>query len=194
MKKAVWATFYHKCSTDEEPRHEYCQPGQKTWCKWCIAEAEGRIASFHHEPALSETVQEVVHLIYEALSTDDLLQRCTGGNTQNDNECFNSCVWKLAPKHLHCGVKTIEISAYIAAGIFNEGFSSVLKTMNTLGIAVGINSRNFAENTDSKRIAAAEKSMSEFAKKARIEKLSAQVQQNRMFEEEEGIVYAGIAD
>lgn len=195
MRKAVWATFHHKCSTDENPKHEYCPPGENSWCKWRVAEAEGRLANFHHVPPLSESVQTAIRPVYEALSNDDLLQRCTGGNTQNDNESFNACVWKQAPKHLHCGVQTIEISAYIAAGIFNEGYSSVLKTMSTLGINIGPNSRHLAEKIDSKRMEAAEANMSEFAKKARIEKLFMQVQQNRMFEEEEGIMYgAGIAD
>lgn len=67
--------------------------------------------------------------------------------------------------------------------------------MNTLGIIVGPNSKNFAVKTDEKRIAAADKNMSEFAKKARIEKINMQVQQNNIFEEEEGTLYAaGIAD
>ncbi|XP_071556740.1 uncharacterized protein [Temnothorax nylanderi] len=165
------------------------------WCKWRVAEATGQLADFHHEPALQESVQKAIRPVYEALSSDDLLQRCTGGNTQNDNESFNACIWKLAPKHLHCGVQTIRIAAYIAAGIFNEGYSSILKTMNTLGIIIGPNSKNFAVKTDEKRIAAADKNMSEFAKKARIEKINMQVQQNNIFEEEEGTLYgAGIAD
>lgn len=133
--------------------------------------------------------------MYEALSSDDLLQRCTGGNTQNDNESFNACIWKLAPKHLHCGVQTIKIAAYIAAGIFNEGYSSILKTMNAVGIIIGPNSRNFAVQTDERRVAAAEENTSEQAKNARIEKINAQIQKNIFFEEEEGPLYGpGIAD
>ncbi|XP_077258532.1 uncharacterized protein LOC143895352 isoform X2 [Temnothorax americanus] len=195
MKKAVWATFHHKCSTDDEPKHDNCPPGENSWCKWRVAEATGRLADFHHEPALQESVQKAIRPVYEALSSNDLLQRCTGGNTQNDNESFNACIWKLAPKHLHCGVETIRIATYIAAGIFNEGYSSILKTMNTLGIIVGPNSKNFAVKTDEKRIAAADKNMSEFVKKARIEKINMQIQQNNFFEEEEGTLYgAGMAD
>jgi len=195
MKKAVWATFHHKCSKDDEPNHGDCPPGENSWCKWRIAEAAGKLDDFHHEPALHESVQKTVRPVYEALSSDDLLQRCTGGNTQNDNESFNATVWKLAPKHLHCGVETIRISAYIAAGIFNEGYSSVLKTMSILGIVIGTNSRTLATKNDKQRITAAEKKLSEFAKKARIEKIGLQVQQQHLFEEEEEIMYGpGIAD
>ncbi|KYQ55981.1 hypothetical protein ALC60_05095 [Trachymyrmex zeteki] len=190
LLNAARSTFIQCKAVAEEKEQNMKAGNTETHLK-----AEGRLANFHHVPPLSESVQTAIRPVYEALSNDDLLQRCTGGNTQNDNESFNACVWKQAPKHLHCGVQTIEISAYIAAGIFNEGYSSVLKTMSTLGINIGPNSRHLAEKIDSKRMEAAEANMSEFAKKARIEKLFMQVQQNRMFEEEEGIMYgAGIAD
>ena len=48
------------------------------------------------------------------------------------NESFNTTVWRLSPKHLHLGLKVVENSAYIAAGIFNEGFSLVLRIINLL--------------------------------------------------------------
>lgn len=114
---------------------------------------------------------------------------------KNDNESFNACLWKLVPKHLHCGEQTIRTAAYIASGIFNEGYSSILKTMQTLGIVIGTNSRNFAAKTDEERVKSANAKQSELMKKARIEKMSAQVQQNMLFEDEEGTLYgAGIAD
>jgi len=71
-----------------------------------------------------------------------------GGHTQNANESFNATIWRLAPKHLNFGLKIIKISAYIAAGIFNEGYSSILKIINSLDIIVGTYCKVFAENTD----------------------------------------------
>jgi len=52
MKKAVWATFLHKCSKDDKLMHEYCPRGENSWCKWRVAEAKGQLNDFHHEPAL----------------------------------------------------------------------------------------------------------------------------------------------
>ena len=49
MKKAIWATFYHKCSTDDNPQHENCPVGVKSWCKRRIAEAEKKIDKFKHD-------------------------------------------------------------------------------------------------------------------------------------------------
>jgi hypothetical protein len=32
MKKAIWAIYYHKISTDQEPAHGLCPPGIDSWC------------------------------------------------------------------------------------------------------------------------------------------------------------------
>lgn len=33
MKREIMATFYHLCSTNEKPQHNYCPPGEDNWCK-----------------------------------------------------------------------------------------------------------------------------------------------------------------
>jgi len=86
MKNAVWAVYYHNISNDKNPQHSYCPEGKKSWCKWRVAEAEGTLKSFQHKPSLSEAVQAAIKPVFEALSTDDLMTRCLGGNTQNSNE------------------------------------------------------------------------------------------------------------
>jgi len=56
----------------------------------------------------------------------DLLERSLGEHTQNAKKSFNSTVWCLVPKHLHCGIKII------ATVVFNEGYYAELKVMNML--------------------------------------------------------------
>ncbi|KZC14695.1 hypothetical protein WN55_07192, partial [Dufourea novaeangliae] len=43
---------------------------------------------------------QVIKPIYTDLSQDNLLERCLGGNTQNNNESFNGLLWHFAPKFL----------------------------------------------------------------------------------------------
>ncbi|EFN61336.1 hypothetical protein EAG_00043, partial [Camponotus floridanus] len=50
---------------------------------------------------------------------------------------FNSTVWRMSPKHLNSGRKIVEIAAYMAAGMFNEGYSAVLSTMQLLDLKIG---------------------------------------------------------
>jgi len=55
MKKAIWATYYHKSSSDNNPQHQNCPPGEESWCKWRKAEAEHTLENFrHNNPPLLE--------------------------------------------------------------------------------------------------------------------------------------------
>ena len=82
MQNAIWAMFYHKCSTDKKPQHSLCPPGQDSWCSWRRAEAEGTLRSFKHsDPPLSDAVQAAIKPVYEHLSSDSLLEKCLGGFT-----------------------------------------------------------------------------------------------------------------
>lgn len=82
MKKAVMSTYHHMCSTDENPRHEYCPPGSDSWCKWRKAEALKENAKYieHPEP-IHPAIQKHVEPIFQDLSRDDLLERCLGSHT-----------------------------------------------------------------------------------------------------------------
>ncbi|KZC08118.1 hypothetical protein WN55_10888 [Dufourea novaeangliae] len=90
--------------------------------------------------------------MYQDLSKKDLLERCVGGYTQNANESFNSTVWRLAPKHLNYGINIIEIAAFIAASVFNEGYCVILKMMNILEITIGHECKSFADKYNAARV------------------------------------------
>ncbi|XP_018340657.1 PREDICTED: uncharacterized protein LOC108747588 [Trachymyrmex septentrionalis] len=133
--------------------------------------------------------------IYENLSREDLLERCLGGHTQNANESFNSTIWRLTPKHLHSGQKIIELLACIAAGVFNEGYNSILRLMNQLDIVVGNQALNFAKNTDEARVTRQNRMSQSETKAARTARKQQQLEDNQLFEEAEELLYApGIAD
>lgn len=104
-------------------------------------------------------------------------------------------LWHFALKHLYCGVKTIKIAAYLATIIFNEGYNSILKTFEIMGITIGPVTRSFAEKRDNYRIKIAEKRHTEASKEARIVRRNLNIAENEFYEEEEGVLYGpGIAD
>ena len=62
------------------------------------AQAARILKSFKHPPlVIQPDIEQLILLIYEDLSRDDLLIKCLGGHTQNANESFNATV--------HSGVK-----------------------------------------------------------------------------------------
>lgn len=77
MKNAIWATYYHYSSTDENPQHEKCPSGKDSWCEW--QKAANALQSFKHSyTALPTVVLKAIKPIYEDLSKDELLQRSLG--------------------------------------------------------------------------------------------------------------------
>ncbi|XP_058789761.1 uncharacterized protein LOC131663386 [Phymastichus coffea] len=154
MKNAIMATLDHYCSTDELPRHDHCPEGADSWCKWRKAEVANKLADFQHSPrVIDEEVEKHIRPVYEELSNDDLLTKCLGGHTQNANESFNSTVWRMTPKYLHSGIKIVKIATYIAGGMFNEGYSTILQTMQILDLKIGQQCMNCSRQADQERIA-----------------------------------------
>lgn len=128
MEKAIMATYFHLCSTDENPSHENCPVGTNSCCGYRAAQASG--INFNHPPPLHPDVEENIFPIYESLSNSDLLERCLSGHTQNGSESINATVWRLI----------------LAAGIYNEGYVVALNIMQTLEITIGPQSKLYADN------------------------------------------------
>ena len=86
------------------------------------------------------------------LTSEDLLEQCLEAFTQNNNDSINSLIWTFAPKHLHCGKKTVKISNFLAVVIFNEGFRKILKIMEVMGIKLGQIVKACVDARDGERI------------------------------------------
>ncbi|XP_044579109.1 uncharacterized protein LOC123261528 [Cotesia glomerata] len=196
MKNEIWATYYHKSSSDKNPQHMYCPTGSSSWCKWQQASAENTLEEFVHEhPPLYEKVLKVIEPIYTSLSSDDLLHRCLGSETQNNNESLNSLIWTFAPKHIHAGSQTIQIANYLAVAIFNEGYLPILKMMELMGITVGTEAHSFAIRRNEVRIERSELRATAASKEGRTARLAGRTSQNIEYEVEEDPMYgSGIAD
>lgn len=191
MKNAILASFFHKCSTDAKPQHQYCPAGADSWCAYQKAVATKQ--NYNHPPAFDDEVQGLLQPIYEELTDEKVLERCLGANTQNNNESYNSCVWNIAPKHKFVGKKTLEIAALSAACIFNEGLLPVLKVMEVMGVKIGLEARRFADKANDRRLDRAEHEATEASKEHRTAARNSRILQNDAYEEQEGVVYeAGI--
>ncbi|CAB3229648.1 unnamed protein product [Arctia plantaginis] len=89
----------------------------------------------------------------------------------------------------------VEIAAYIAGGMFNEGYSAVLKTMQLLDLKIGQQCNNFAKGVDKERVTRQHRRDSFSSKEARTARRLEHQGENQFFEESEGQLYGpGIAD
>lgn len=104
------------------------------------------------------------------------------------NESFNSTVWRFAPKHLHCGRKIIEIAAYIAAGIFNEGYLSVLNIMSDLEIVIGTTCRDYTDKINNSRTTSQNRRSKSIIREQKNIHKQRLLEQNELYEEVEGIL------
>jgi hypothetical protein len=95
--------------------------------------------------------------IFEDLSSPALLQRCLGGRTQNPNESVNSTIWNYCSKTSYSGSRVVQIAAYEATVIFNDGHRGRLDVMRCLDIIPGKYAKAAAIKADEIRISAAQK-------------------------------------
>lgn len=58
MHSAIWATYYHEISTDSNPQHHLCPPGQKNWCRWQRAKFDNNLSTFTHKNSLPQAVMK----------------------------------------------------------------------------------------------------------------------------------------
>ena len=120
MQRAVMAMFYHSISTDELPTHMMCPGGDKSWCKFNRAIAKGEPPP-KHNPTILRNLARIVRKVILDLSSDALMERCVLGATQNQNESFNSLIWRRYVKTELCSLDVVEISVSLAVITFNSG-------------------------------------------------------------------------
>lgn len=166
IKRAIWAILYHSASSEDNPQHQYCPEGETSWCGWQRDQAKGT-NDYKHKSPLAPAVVEVIKPTFEALSADELLERCLEGATQNQNESLNSVVWSLCPKESFAGLTTVETACAMAVSRFNDGSHTSANIMTRCGLNPGRFVYERAEKEDSKRIYHAERKSGEGALAAR---------------------------
>ena len=140
-------------------------------------------------------MQDAIRPVYEDLSSSDLLRKCVGGFTQNSNEGLNALIWKVAPKETHSGSIIVQITTYIATGMFNEGHMSLLKTLKTLSIKIANAAHYMCQEADAQRISTGELKAQQATTEGRIHRRQSRLQAEVAQIAEEGHLYdAGTAD
>lgn len=166
MHKAVWATYFHRLATDENPGHALCPPAPDTWCRYRKGPA-----GYRHKKSLSEVIMNQIKLIYRDLSNKELLKKCLHGRTQNCNESFNNIIWSRLPKANFIGKHTLDLGLWDAVISFNDGNVGRIKVLEELGVKdLGQYTIAALKTFDDTRMKQADRAAEDMTKEARIKK------------------------
>ena len=191
MINAVWASFFHTLSTDEDPRHDRCPastPERRTWCSFKRALEDSKPPPAHPHP-LPRDIAEALVPVYKRLGDPQLLKRCLSGKTQNSNESFHSLVWRLCPKERWAGLQKVDTAVAICIQRFNKGSAAHQDVLDELEL-VGELAGEHARKEDEARVKKATKKSSQQAqaRRARLEAASRAERQQLMAQE--GVLYS----
>ena len=151
MKKAIYAAWCHVCSSEKRNYHVHCPAGADSWCTYQL-DIANKTNLYVHGKGLPDEVIKHVKPIFDSLSNDQLLSKCLHGKTQNQNESFNTLIWKRTPKDRFVKLKQFEIAVYDAAAHFNIGNLATLLVYDYVNIERGYFTTNGCINDNQYRI------------------------------------------
>ena len=165
MRKAIWATIKHCTSTDEEPKHQDCPVGVRSYCFYQRALARNETPDKHDSSTyLNSKVAAEMEPLYQRLTDEDLLRGCLLGKTQNANESIHSVIWAKCPKHLFVRKQRLDIGVSLGVAEFNMGSLGTRLFISSIGLASGKCTADLGHRRDQRRVRLAEKAASNTAK------------------------------
>ena len=105
-----------------------------------------------HTPKIPVDFEKYVKPIFYDLCSEDLLEKCLLGATQNRSESFNSLIWARAPKTEYVTRPTVEVAVSQAVLVFNSDRQALLEVMKRLRLHPGPLCCNHFAAQDSLRV------------------------------------------
>ncbi|GFT64253.1 uncharacterized protein TNCV_5134211 [Trichonephila clavipes] len=165
MKRAIWAIYFHKLSTEDNPQHTLRPLGEDSWCGYNRSIVTGEF--YIHRHSLPESILLKVKKVFRDLTEKDLFKKYLHGRTQNPNESFNECIWERIPKTVFVGIETLKFGVMDAVICFNDGYVSRIKVFEALGIKPGYNTERALLIINNKRNFEAERIVNKVSLEAR---------------------------
>ena len=83
----------------------------------------------NHDPIPENVADELENMVFAHLMSRGKLERCRRNGTQNQNESFNTRIWRIHPKQIFGGHSSIAFAVNIAQLSFNMGATGMLHMM-----------------------------------------------------------------
>ena len=151
MQKAIRATLFHVASSKDDNSHSQCPIGASSWCKFNRDIFTGE-TTHKHGSSLPVGTRKVLIPIYNELSSNELLQKCLHGKTQNQNESFNAMIWERLPKTKYNSLIQLELATFDAVAHFNIGHKATVLIYEKLNMIPGKYTLSGCTDLNRKRI------------------------------------------
>ena len=123
-----------RCFTTPSPQHQLPQwPAILVKFNRALANSK---PSPPHSPTIHPDIIPLLKKVFERLSHPTLMECCTLGATQNQNESFNSTIWQHCPKTEFCSATVVEIAVNLAVISFNSVQVPFAKLQERLEVTV----------------------------------------------------------
>ena len=121
MQSATKAALFYVASNKDHNRHyPHCPVGPDSWCKYNKDRANGT-TTYKPGPGLPISIVLKLRPIFEELSNEDLLKKCSHGMTQKKNESFHVMLWSRMPKSIYVSFSQLHLRVYDVVANFNIG-------------------------------------------------------------------------
>ena len=188
IARRIYASLFHRASSDNKPQHMFCPPGADSFCGWQRMKAGAQESYEHHDP-IPDAVVEEIKPVYLRLTDKALLTRCLRGATQNRNESLNGMVWQHCPKESFCGLGTVSTAAALATIKFNAGSAKLSALLEEMGCSSGGQDAVSFAATDQFRIRNSKRKNSSQEKKERKRRRRVKKGYEEDLIDEEGVSY-----
>ena len=163
------AILDHYSSTLEEPKHDNCPVGEKSWCSYQRSLISGDVND--HIPIKNPIVPAIydrIKPVFDRLSSVTFLEGCVNAYTQNANESLHHVIWGLAPKDQSQSSQDIRTAINVGVCLFNDGFEMTLSEIfKQLKISSSAHQHDLWRSIDEDRIKYVQYGNSEKRKKHR---------------------------
>ena len=143
ITNAIWAIYYHMLAgpPDEtaEYQHKYCPTTETTWCMY-QKDIINKTNFYNSYKCLPSIFRVELESIFTRLSSQQLMESCQRGLTQNQTESLSNMVWSLCPKRVFCGVLRYKTAVCNSIVTWNQGARRTKNLFQKLKLTVSSNS------------------------------------------------------
>ena len=155
ITNVIWPIYYHMLAgpPDEtaEYQHKYCPKTETTWCMY-QKDIINKTNFYNSYKCLPSIFRVELESIFTCLSSQQLMESCQRGLTQNQNESLNNMVWSPCPKRVFCVVLRYKTAVCNSIVPWNQGARGTKNLFQKLKLTVSSNSITGFQHQDRVRL------------------------------------------